>query len=248
MIQKPRWAMLVLIPLLTLTTLTARAEEMTEEDIERIVRDYLIENPEVIVEALTVLRQREQAAEAEAASESLSNLRDELEQAEHDPVGGNPEGTITLVEFFDYNCGYCKRVNATLKALIEANPDLRVVYKEFPILSATSMTAAKASLALNELYPEKYETFHRQMLDRKGSLQSDDEVWQAIAALDDVDVEAIKAESEKDWVEQTLAENHQLAKQLKITGTPTFVVGNSILRGAYPQGDIQAAIDENSDS
>lgn len=245
MIQKSRWTMLVLIPLMALTALTARAEDMTEQEVERIVRDYLLENPEVIVEAINVLRQREQAAEEAAASQKLSELNAELLQSERDPVGGNPNGSITLVEFFDYNCGYCKRANGTLKALIQANPDLRVVYKEFPILTETSMTAARASLALNALYPEHYETFHRQLLDRRGSLQQDSEIWEAMAALE-VDVDAVKAEAEKDWVKETIARNHQLAQELNITGTPTFVVGDSILRGAYPQENIQEAIDKNS--
>ncbi len=244
MIFKSRWALLVLIPLLMLTTLTAGAEGRTKENIERIVRDYLIANPEVIVEALTAMRQREKAAEAAATSKKLSNLRDELEQAEADPNGGNSEGTITLVEFFDYNCGYCKRANNTLKALIEANPNMRVVYKEFPILTATSMTAARASLALNALHPEKYEVFHRLLLERKDGLKSDSDVWQAIATLDGVDVDAIKAESKKAWVRQTIADNHQLAQQLEITSTPTFVVGDSIMPGAYPQVNLQAAIDK----
>lgn len=247
MIQTSRWIKLVLIPVMALTTLTVRAEDMTEQEVERIVRDYLLENPEVIVEAINVLRQREQAAEEAAASQKLSELNAELLQSEHDPVGGNPDGQVTLVEFFDYNCGYCKRANSTLKALIDANPDLRVVYKEFPILSETSMTAARASLALNALYPDQYENFHRQLLERRGSIQSDNEVWQAVARLE-VDVEAIKAEAGKDWVDETLAKNRQLAQQLNITGTPTFVVGESILRGAYPQGDIQAAIDKVDDN
>ncbi|GGX49396.1 DsbA family protein [Saccharospirillum salsuginis] len=245
MIQKSRWTMLVLIPLMALTALTVRAEEMSEQEVERIVRDYLLENPEVIVEAINVLRQREQAAEEAAASEQLSGLENELVNAERDPVGGNPDGQITLVEFFDYNCGYCKRVNSTLQALIEDNPDLRVVYKEFPILSETSMTAARASLAVNALYPEQYETFHRRLLDQRGSLQQDSQVWDAVAQLD-VDVEAVKTEAGKSWVQDTISRNHQLAQQLNITGTPTFIVGDSILRGAYPQADIQDAIDKNS--
>jgi len=245
MIQKSRWTMLVLIPLMALSALTVRAEDMSEQDVERIVRDYLLENPEVIVEAINVLQQREKAAEEAAASQKLSEFSNELVQSENDPVGGNPNGAITLVEFFDYNCGYCKRANGTLKALIEANPDLRVVYKEFPILTETSMTAARASLALNALYPEKYEAFHRQLLEQRGSLQQDSQIWEAMAKLE-VDVEAIKAEAEKDWVSETLANNRQLAQELNITGTPTFVVGDSILRGAYPQKDIQEAIDKNS--
>lgn len=247
MIQPSRWTKFALVPMMALTAMTARAEDLNEQDVERIVRDYLLENPEVIVEAIEVLRQREQAQKEASAAEQLSQLDDELFRSERDPVGGNPDGRITLVEFFDYNCGYCKRVNGTLKALIEANPDLRVVYKEFPILSETSMTAARASLALNALYPEHYETFHRRLLENRGSIQEDQVVWDALAQLD-VDVDAIKAEAEKDWIKETLAENRQLAQQLNITGTPTFIVGDSILRGAYPQDNIQAAIDKAGDN
>ncbi|WP_115667160.1 DsbA family protein [Saccharospirillum mangrovi] len=97
-----------------------------------------------------------------------------------------------------------------------------------------------------QLYPEHYETFHRSLLERRSGLQKDDDVWDAIEELDGVDTAAIRAESQADWVQQTLASNYQLARQLNISGTPTFVIGDNMLRGAYPQADIQAAIDEAS--
>lgn len=245
MLMSKRLVRLALIPLLCLAALTARADNLTEDDVKNLVRSYLLENPEVIMEAITILQQREEAAKRSQEGQALSQLNAQLTRQEHDPVGGNPDGDITLVEFFDYNCGYCKRVNSTLQALIADNPNLRVVYKEFPILSETSVTAARASLALNALYPEHYETFHRALLAAPGSLKQDSDVWNQVAKLD-VDVDKIRAESQASWIQDTLAKNHELARNLNISGTPTFIVGDSVLRGAYPQADIQKAIDENS--
>lgn len=245
MLIHKRLIRLALIPLLMLAAFTAKAEDSTEDDVKRLVRSYLLDNPEVILEAIEILQQREQAVKQASEGEALSHLSDELIGQEGDPVGGNPNGNITLVEFFDYNCGYCKRANSTVQALIKDNPDLRIVYKEFPILSETSVTAARAALAINALYPEQYETFHRSLLVIRGSLGSDEDVWKQVARLD-VDIDRVRAESKKGWVQDTLARNHELARKLNITGTPTFIVGNSVLRGAFPQEDIQQAIEDNS--
>lgn len=244
MLMYKRMIRLALIPLLALSALSAQAHDMTEEEVNRLVRSYLLENPEVIIEAINILQQREQAQQQANEGQTLSQLGDELTGSENDPVGGNPDGSITLVEFFDYNCGYCKRASSTVQSLVDANPDLRIVYKEFPILSETSVTAARASLALSALYPEKYEVFHHRMLDYPGSLRQDSDVWKVIADMD-VDVEAVREESQASWIQETLSRNQQLARQLNVTGTPTFIVGDSVLRGAYPQADIQKAIDEN---
>ncbi|WP_108124355.1 DsbA family protein, partial [Saccharospirillum mangrovi] len=223
---------LALLVALALASLAAHADELTEADVEQLVHDYLLAHPEVVQEALDRLQQQQQAAQAAAEQQRLSSLNEQLVSYPHDPVGGNRDGELTLIEFFDYNCGYCKRANATLQALMEDNPNLRVVYKEFPILAETSVTAARASLALNKLYPEHYETFHRSLLERRSGLQKDDDVWDAIEELDGVDTAAIRAESQADWVQQTLASNYQLARQLNISGTPTFVIGDNMLRGA----------------
>lgn len=246
MTKLSRLRRLALIPLLALTGLTALADNPTKAEIEQWVHDYLLEHPEVVQQALERHQEQQQAAQQAAAQQRLSALNDQLVAHPDDPVGGNPDGSITLVEFFDYNCGYCKRANATVQALIEANPELRVVYKEFPILSETSVTAARASLALNRLYPDLYEGFHRSLLERRSGLSQDSHVWDAVAELDDVDVDAVRKESQAGWIQQRLSTNYQLAQQLNISGTPTFVVGDTLLRGAYPQADIQAAIDEAS--
>lgn len=235
---------LALIPLLAMVAVFAQAENLTEEDVNQLVRDYILEHPEIVMEAISILQEREQAAQQASENERLAAASDQLINSANDPVGGNPDGSITLVEFFDYNCGYCKRAAETVKALTEANPDLRVVYKEWPILSETSVTAARVSLAISELYPDQYQAYHDALLARPGSLQENSEVWQVVDQLG-LDREELEAETKADWVQETLASNRALAQQLNITGTPTFVVGTEILRGAYPQADLQAAIDAN---
>lgn len=241
-----RWLFItLLIPVLAITALLARADSLTEDDVNRLVRSYILENPEIIVEAITILQQREQAQQQAGVGETLSRLQDDLVANPDDPVLGNPNGSVTLVEFSDYNCGFCKRAHETVEALIEANPDLRVVMKEFPILSETSMTAAKAALAINDLYPDQYADFHSRLMANRGALQSDNAVWSIVRALR-VDVGKVQERSRAADIEAAVARNHELARQLNITGTPTFIVGNNILRGALPQADIQRAIDDAS--
>lgn len=241
-----RWLLIALmIPALAITALLARADTLSEDDVKRLVRSYILENPEIIVEAITILQQREQAQQQAGEGEALSRLQNDLIANPGDPILGNPNGSVTLVEFSDYNCGFCKRAHDTVEALIEANPDLRVVMKEFPILSETSMTAARAALAINDLYPEHYADFHARLMAHRGALQNDNAVWSIVRALR-VDVSAVQSRSREPDIEAAIARNHELARQLNITGTPTFIVGSSVLRGALPQADIQRAIDDAS--
>ena len=220
------------------------AKEMTEQDVEEIVRDYILENPEIIKEAIVILQEREAMAKAEQEAEALKQLGKTLTKSELDPVGGNPKGAVTLVEFYDYNCGYCKRANGTLQALIKANPDLRVVYKEWPILTETSGIAARIALAVNLAKPEKYEALHRALLNTR-SLKSEADVWKVVEkqGIDRAEVTAMLADPR---IDQHLHQTQQLAQKLGITGTPAFIVGDQVLKGAYPQSDIQEAIDKQS--
>ena len=163
---------------------------------------------------------------------------------ELDPIGGNPEGSITMVEFFDYNCGYCKRSSPVLQQLIASNPELKVVYKEWPILAESSGIAARIALAVNLVEPEKYEALHRELLLAK-SLRSADDVWK-IGKKVGINRTAVEAKLNSPQVEQHLQQSSTLAQQLGITGTPAFIVGDQILKGAYPIEQIQAAIDAQS--
>lgn len=227
---------------LALATTATQAEEFSKSEIEEIVHQYILENPEVIAEAIYKLQAMAEQEKAQQQAESLRKMNDLLVNNPVDPVGGNPEGSITIVEFFDYNCGYCKRANDTLQQLIADNPDLKVVYKEWPILSESSTTAAKIALAVNLAYPEKYETFHRAILSTR-SVRSENDVWKIVESLE-LDKEAVQAKLDDPAIQKHLSESTTLAQHLGITGTPAFIVGDSLLKGAYPVEQIQKAIDE----
>lgn len=223
---------------------SANAEDLTKDEIETIVRDYILENPEIISDAIMILQQRAEAAQAEQQANAMRGMQKILTNNPLDPVGGNPDGTVTLVEFFDYNCGYCKRANPTLQALIKENPNLRVVYKEWPILSEGSVDAAKIALAVNLVTPERYEEFHVALLNA-APIRSANDVWRVVERLN-LDRGEIENQLTNPDIERHLQQAAQLAQRLNITGTPAFVVGDSILRGAYPQEEIQSAIDQAS--
>jgi protein-disulfide isomerase len=147
----------------------ARAEMSAEEkaEIGTVIREYLLANPEVLEEAIDVLQKRKEAAQAAAQQKAITEKADTIFASEHQMVLGNPQGAVTMVEFFDYNCGYCKRAVPDMTALIAANPDLKIVLKEFPILSEGSAQAARVSVAVKDIAPERYLDFH-QALCREG--------------------------------------------------------------------------------
>lgn len=223
------------------TACTATAEDFSKEEIEQIVYDYIMENPEIIADAIYLLQERAEAQKAEQEAAALSEMQDLLDNNALDPVGGNLDGTVTLVEFFDYNCGYCKRVNDTVQTLIENNPNLKVVYKEWPILSEGSTIAARIALAANLVDPEKYEALHRALLETR-SIKNENDAWKAIEKVG-IDRKSVEAKLNSPEVELHLRQTASLAQQLGITGTPAFVIGDTMLKGAYPIDQIQAAID-----
>ena len=220
----------------------SQAEDFSKSEIEEIVHQYILENPEVIGEAFRALQLKAEEAKAQQEAQKLEQATKQLINNPIDPVGGNIDGEITIVEFFDYNCGYCKRANEILQQLIANNPDLRVVYKEWPILSEHSKTAAEIALAVNLAFPEKYETFHRAMLKTR-SIRSEDDVWKVVDKLE-LDQAAIKEKLNDESISEHISTSTALAQQLGITGTPAFIVGNNILKGAYPLEAIQEAIEK----
>jgi protein-disulfide isomerase len=131
----------------------AAPAEPERAKIEEIIREYLLANPEVIEEAITALREKREAAERVAQSRTIEEKAELIFNSKNQMVLGNPDGAITLVEFFDYNCGYCKRALSDMNALLETNPDLRIVMKEFPILSEGSLEAARISVAVKDIAP-----------------------------------------------------------------------------------------------
>ena len=219
--------------LLGATTTPSLAEDaaLTDEEraaIEGVVRDYLMDNPELVVEALNLYQARQEELEAERQMAQVEANQDELLFSPASPVLGNPEGDVTVVEFFDYQCGYCKRMLDHIFDAIEDDPDLRVVFKEFPILGPASMTAAQAALASRS--QGLYNEFHYALMEHRGQLT--DELIFAIATDVGLDVDQLRAEMESEEVMSEIRANHALANAIGINGTPAFVIGNEVVPGA----------------
>jgi protein-disulfide isomerase len=211
-----------------------------EERVGEIVRAYLLEHPEVINEAMQALRERQAAEAAARVAQALQERRDELLADPMSPVGGNPDGAVTVVEFFDYNCPYCRAAGPMVTELLQVNSDVRFVYKEFPTLAPSSRFAAQAALAARRQSPELYTAFHDALMKAEGRL-AEDGVLQ-IAREAGINVDRMRADMQDPVINESLDRNIQLARAIGITGTPTFVIGDAMLVGAKPLAEIERAI------
>lgn len=216
-------------------TPAALAEDvaMTPENkaaIETIIRDYILANPEIIQEAQQALEAKQAEAQRVAQKETIENASKDIFNASHDAIVGNPNGNVTVVEFYDYNCGFCKRALSDMDAMIKADPNLRFVLKEFPILGEDSQRAHIVAQAFMRLMPEKYAEFHRTLLTGKGRADEARAVELAVSLGAD---ETKLREAMKDpAIIEGFRTTFQLADQLAITGTPSYVIGDEVVFGA----------------
>jgi protein-disulfide isomerase len=209
-------------------------------EIEKLIHDYIMKNPQVILDA--VRKHQEAAAEAEKAArqQQLVTMRDQLENAKYSPVGGNPDGNVTVVEFFDYRCGYCKRVHDTVAGTVKDDGNVRLVYKEFPILGPESLIASRAALGVFFNITDKYTPFHNALMLSKGGL-NEDKVLE-IAESIGLDKAAVKKHMDDPRVDTELRHNMALAEALGIQGTPAFVVNNTLVPGALDRDTLEKLI------
>jgi len=209
------------------------------DDFGQRVREYLLANPEVIVEAMQTLEARRQQAEESEAQSVLNARADEVFNNPDSPVGGNPEGDVTMVEFFDYNCPYCRQVVPVMADAETNDPGLRIVYKEFPILGPASIFAAKAALAAAR--QGRYVEFHKAMMDASGRV--DEALTLSIAEEVGLDIERLKQDMQDPTIQAEIDGNLDLAQALRINGTPAFIIGDEILRGATDLGTLTGLIE-----
>ncbi|MDE0049844.1 MAG: DsbA family protein [Rhodospirillales bacterium] len=214
------------------------ADDLPVDAIRKIIRDYLLEHPEVLIEVQQALQARRAAQEAEQARSAIQFYRDELLSDPEAPVAGNPDGAITLVEFFDYRCGYCRRVKPTVETLLAENDDLRLVFKEFPILGPESTMAAYAALAARG--QGSYEAFHWALMETDGSFDRDHIL--SVARSVGLDTERLARDMEDPALDALIERNAALASALGISGTPAFVVGDRLIGGALPLEHFRIAI------
>ncbi len=204
--------------------------ELDRSGIEAIIRDYLIKNPEIMLEVQTALENKQRERQQLAQSAAITEKAAEIFNASYDGIVGNPNGSITVVEFFDYNCSFCKRAMADMDAMVEQDPDLRFVLKEFPILGADSQKAHVVSMAFRALHPDKYPAFHRELLSGSGRASEDKAL--RIAVELGADEAAIREEMKNPQIQEAFAKTYELAGDLAITGTPSYVVGEEVVFGA----------------
>ncbi len=209
--------------------------------IDSAIHDYLLKNPEVVNDAMNAYQAKIQAKKQAEAQEAIGSKSQEIFKSTS-PVAGNPNGTETLVEFFDYSCHYCKQIHPDLQTLIKQDSNVKVIFKDFPILGPGSVTAAKAALAARN--QGKYLEMHDALLDYKGPLD-DDAVKQA-AATAGVDYPRLKTDMDSPAITKELSDNRDLADQLDIHGTPAMIINNKMVDGAMPLDELKKRVADKS--
>jgi protein-disulfide isomerase len=205
--------------------------EQQKQAIGEIVREYLLKNPELLQEVMAELEKRQSDLQRVAQASALKESRQTLLNAPHSIVAGNLQGDVTLVEFFDYNCGYCKRALADVRTLSKADPKLRIVLKDFPVLGPDSVEASRVSLAVkNQLQGEKLFDFHAKVMETRGRVNGE----RALAVAKEMGVDMARLQKDMDGPEirTALQENVGLGDKLGLTGTPAFIIGDEIIPGA----------------
>jgi protein-disulfide isomerase len=235
MTNKARIAFAAVVSLALAGAVPALAESFSadqREEIGRIVKDYLLTHPEVMQDVMTEMEKRQQAAEAEKRHTAVIENKATLFSSPHQVVLGNPQGNVTMVEFFDYNCGYCKRAMADMLDLIKADGNLKFVLKEFPVLGEGSVEAARVAVAarMQDATGKKYVEFHQKLLGGRGGADK----ARALAVAKDVgfDMPRLERDMASDEVKKTIDENMKLAEALNVSGTPSYVVGEEVVVGA----------------
>lgn len=232
-----RTAIMIATTLLLAAPMTIPAHAQTfsadqRQEIESIIKSYLLEHPEVMQDVMAELDKRQQAAEAEKHRTAVIENKATLFSSPHQVVLGNPQGNVTMVEFFDYNCGFCKRALPDMLTLLKTNPDLKFVLKEFPVLGEGSVEAAHVAVAarMQDATGKKYLEFHQKLLGGRGPADK----ARALAVAKEVgfDMARIEKDMTSDEVKKTIDEDMKLADALGVNGTPSYVVGDEVVIGA----------------
>ena len=214
----------------------APAQQMTNEQVKLLALEAILENPQIIMQAVAILEKRER----ERAASGANTVRLQLEQDPNSPNLGNPDGDVTVIEFFDYNCPYCRKAGQTVQELLASDANVRVIYREWPILGEDSVFASRAALAARA--QGKYEEFHWALMNGEGRA-SEASILKLARHLD-LDVEKLQADMTSPAVEAHIAQSSALARTLGFTGTPAFIVGDRTAPGMLSTDEITAMVAE----
>jgi protein-disulfide isomerase len=238
-------ALILAASLATQPTLAQDAEMTAEEKLalHAEIRAYLLEHPEVLVEAMNVLQTREDEAAAKRDLAMLSDNAAVIFQNENDWVGGNPDGDVVLVEFMDYRCGYCRKAYSEVEELVNSDGNIRLVIKEFPILGEASLISSQFAIAVRQLHGDvAYEAVHDALIDLRGEPTSD--TLARLATDLKLDPQPILDRMAGPEVQAVIKANHALADTMDISGTPTFVLKSMMLRGYLPLEEMRKVVAE----
>lgn len=216
------------------------AAGLTKEQVESIVRDYLRENPEVVIEAIDAYRAKQELAQEQQREQALAARRAEIFEDPMAPTNGVTDADVTLVEFFDYQCGYCKKIFPDILAVMESDKKLRVVFKELPILGPDSVTAARAAMAAHK--QGKYMAYHQAVMDLRGKL-SEKRILEA-AANAGLDMDRLVKDMKAPEVDEYLRANLRLAQEIGVTGTPAMFIGDQFIPGAIDRENLVQLIEQ----
>ena len=207
------------------------------------VRSYLLENPQVLVEVISVLEEQQAAAQDMSEAQMISALSNEIFEDGFSYVGGNPDGDITLVEFIDYRCGYCRKAHPEVTELLRTDGNIRFIIKEFPILGEDSTLASRFALSVKLVAGEAaYFDMHNALLD--GASAMSEGRLRRMANSAGLDADAIMEGMDDPEIDRILQANYQLAQAMQITGTPSFVLGETMLRGYAPLNVMEQMVAE----
>lgn len=220
---------------------TAQMTPAQRGEVEAVIKDYLLNNPEILRDAFVELERRQKAEEEQARIKAISELSGLIFNAPKQAVFGNPNGKVTLVEFFDYNCGYCKRAMDDIAALMKEDKDLRFVLKDFPVLGPGSVEAAEVAIAmLNHASGDKYWQFHAKLLNSRGQIGK----AQAMAVAKELGVDMARLEKDVAFPQTraVLQDIMKIADRLQLSGTPTFILADEVIVGAVGRDQLRQRI------
>lgn len=235
---------IIALAMAALLPMPALSQELDEARVKELVLETIRENPDIIMEAVALLEQRQADAQAQSKAEVLRNQRELIERDPNAPVLGNPDGDVTVVEFFDYNCPYCRRVKPEVRALIEEDPNIRLVYREWPILGEGSVFAAKAALAARA--QGKYEDFHWAMMAIDG--RANEASVMRVAEEVGLDLDRLRKDMEAPDVVEHIETSMRLTQALGFNGTPSFVIGEALVPGFIEKERLSDLVVEARDS
>jgi protein-disulfide isomerase len=216
------------------------ADELSEERVKELVLETIRENPEIVLEAVAIIEQQQEAGQAAATARVLSTERTMLEQDPNAPVIGNPDGDVTIVEFFDYNCPYCRQVKPHMEALLAADTNVRVVYREWPILGEGSVFAARAALASRS--QDKYEEFHWAMMGLKE--RATEASVLRVAQEIGLDIAQLRQDMNGSEIDEHIETSMRLSRAIGFSGTPSFVIGDNLAPGLIQADEMIRLVDQ----